>query len=209
VGSSPSIFEIEIWHFRTTDCFYIDGDVSDWTRQCFMAHASDTGRYPSCVCSDGFIVVEQVRMCTLCPMWHGTWKNLEIPYPSGYLTVEGHRKAGALLWRLPTPFPAVQTSFGFQLRDLTVTSLSWLCLVCVSNRIHLLYSYRYTSLELQEAETFLRSWYFLIWSRNSLHFMEPTLGYNISFKTFAATWFSIVFSGAQPRQFVWIQRFGD
>jgi hypothetical protein len=33
--------------------------------------------------------------------------------------------------------------------------------------------------------------------------------YIISFKTFAATWFNIVFSGAQPRQFVWIQRFGD
>jgi hypothetical protein len=31
----------------------------------------------------------------------------------------------------------------------------------------------------------------------------------ISFKTFAATWFNIVFSGAQPRQFVRIQRFGD
>jgi hypothetical protein len=31
----------------------------------------------------------------------------------------------------------------------------------------------------------------------------------ISFKTLAATWFNIVFSGAQPRQLVWIQRFGD
>ena len=47
-----------------------------------------------CVCSDGFIVGRQVEMChgVALILEHG--KNLEISYPSVYLTVEGHPKPG-------------------------------------------------------------------------------------------------------------------
>jgi acetamidase/formamidase len=67
-----------------------------------------------CVCSDGFIVGRQVEMCYRVALTLEHGKNLEISYPSVYLTVEGHPKPGGLSVT-PTCFisSGPQISFGF------------------------------------------------------------------------------------------------
>jgi hypothetical protein len=66
------------------------------------------------VCADGFIVGRQVEMCHRVALTLEHGKNLEISYPSFYLTVEGHPKPGGLSIT-PTCFisSSPQISFGF------------------------------------------------------------------------------------------------
>jgi len=92
------------------------------------------GTLPITVCSDGFIVGRQVEMCHRVALILEHGKNLEISYPTLYLTVEGHPKPGGLSIT-PTCFISVgsQVSFGFP-RGTTLLRKYIMAVLCLLDR---------------------------------------------------------------------------